>query len=362
MSLLDTKKSICVINKGKTFYSGSTFKNINGQWGISYAVGDKEKSDLLALVNSVARGTNDVELSQKLVEESYSAFRFLYELGVEFDTKTIGQTRIRPCFSKKESYASLISFVSQFRENIRKVIKQSNITLLSNSEVVQITSDTEKCTGCIVRRDNEIIKITTNNAVVLATGGDCGNFYPNIVDKDLTGDGYKLADDLGLKLVNLKYKQRVWEDCNGRRGFHPYMFFSDKYKFTDYSYAPVNDIYGDFKRHKDERVSHVPISNLQPDKIMDKHYLSYIPELNSRFALNVINKKSGQVEYKVLPYYQVSNGGIEVNENGETSLRDLYAVGEVAGGMHGGDRVGGMMICAAIVFGRRAARSILNRS
>lgn len=46
--------------------------------------------------------------------------------------------------------------------------------------------------------------------------------------------------------------------------------------------------------------------------------------------------------------------GVEIGCNGETPVAGLYGAGEVTTGMHGGDRVGGMMITSALVFGRRA--------
>ena len=48
-------------------------------------------------------------------------------------------------------------------------------------------------------------------------------------------------------------------------------------------------------------------------------------------------------------------GGIRVDaETGETTVKGLFAAGEVAGGMHGSNRLGGNSLSDLLVFGRRA--------
>jgi succinate dehydrogenase / fumarate reductase flavoprotein subunit len=48
-------------------------------------------------------------------------------------------------------------------------------------------------------------------------------------------------------------------------------------------------------------------------------------------------------------------GGVEVNpDTGATTVPGLYAVGEVSGGMHGSNRLGGNSLSDLLVFGRRA--------
>jgi succinate dehydrogenase/fumarate reductase flavoprotein subunit len=50
-------------------------------------------------------------------------------------------------------------------------------------------------------------------------------------------------------------------------------------------------------------------------------------------------------------------GGIEMDENGATSVPGLYAAGEVTGGVDGANRLGGNALTNTIVFGARAGRS-----
>jgi succinate dehydrogenase/fumarate reductase flavoprotein subunit len=56
------------------------------------------------------------------------------------------------------------------------------------------------------------------------------------------------------------------------------------------------------------------------------------------------------------------NGGIRINEKAETTLPGLYAAGEVTGGMHGADRLGGNMLANCQVFGARAGEFAAKRA
>jgi fumarate reductase (CoM/CoB) subunit A len=48
-------------------------------------------------------------------------------------------------------------------------------------------------------------------------------------------------------------------------------------------------------------------------------------------------------------------GGVRTDDQGATTIKGLYAAGEVAGGDHGGNRLGGNALASCQVMGRRAA-------
>jgi aspartate oxidase len=58
--------------------------------------------------------------------------------------------------------------------------------------------------------------------------------------------------------------------------------------------------------------------------------------------------------YPVLHY---QNGGLVIDEHGETTVEGLYAAGEIAGGAHGRNRMMGNSLLECTVFGRRAGRA-----
>jgi fumarate reductase (CoM/CoB) subunit A len=50
-------------------------------------------------------------------------------------------------------------------------------------------------------------------------------------------------------------------------------------------------------------------------------------------------------------------GGLVIDENAATSLKGLWAAGEVTGGIHGGNRLGGNALADTQVFGKRAGEN-----
>ncbi|MCK4890994.1 MAG: FAD-binding protein, partial [Candidatus Aminicenantes bacterium] len=58
----------------------------------------------------------------------------------------------------------------------------------------------------------------------------------------------------------------------------------------------------------------------------------------------------------VFPTLHYQNGGIEINEKGETNIKGLYVAGEVSGGVHGRNRLMGNSVLDYNVFGRRTGK------
>ena len=64
----------------------------------------------------------------------------------------------------------------------------------------------------------------------------------------------------------------------------------------------------------------------------------------------------------VFPTLHYQNGGVEINVRTETSVPGLFAAGEVAGGVHGKNRLMGNSQLDLYVFGRRAGRFAAERA
>jgi aspartate oxidase len=62
----------------------------------------------------------------------------------------------------------------------------------------------------------------------------------------------------------------------------------------------------------------------------------------------------------IYPTLHYQNGGIQIDEDGRTEVKGLWASGEVTGGIHGTNRLMGNSLLDIAVFGRRAAESVQN--
>jgi succinate dehydrogenase/fumarate reductase flavoprotein subunit len=75
-------------------------------------------------------------------------------------------------------------------------------------------------------------------------------------------------------------------------------------------------------------------------------------KLFKRYGIDIT--KEPMLVYPTLHY---QNGGLKFNERGETSIPGLYAAGEVTGGVHGENRLGGNSLMDVLVFGRIAGKN-----
>ena len=94
-----------------------------------------------------------------------------------------------------------------------------------------------------------------------------------------------------------------------------------------------------------------------------------IPEADADISLPYMLRRyrSGGIDplaepiltYPVLHY---QNGGLVIDEDGETTVQGLFACGEIAGGTHGRNRMMGNSLLECCVFGRRAGRAAAVRA
>ena len=89
------------------------------------------------------------------------------------------------------------------------------------------------------------------------------------------------------------------------------------------------------------------------------------PDFNRQSMDTVTSDLSKALYYavQIAPGIHHTMGGVEVNTKSEVIDKDgnpipgLYAAGEVTGGVHGANRLGGNAITDIVVFGRNAAKN-----
>jgi fumarate reductase (CoM/CoB) subunit A len=89
------------------------------------------------------------------------------------------------------------------------------------------------------------------------------------------------------------------------------------------------------------------VSHLPPDIIETR-----LPVMLEQFLLFDIDIRKEPME--VAPTAHHIMGGVKITQNGETTIPGLFACGEVAGGVHGANRLGGNALADTLVFGKRA--------
>ncbi len=86
----------------------------------------------------------------------------------------------------------------------------------------------------------------------------------------------------------------------------------------------------------------------------ERVFLSYLDQYNFCLKRGLDLKKEPCEVAPALHYFM---GGVQIDEWGRTGLPGLYAAGEVAGGLHGANRLGGNSLADLLVFGARAGQA-----
>ena len=210
----DKIRRILLLSKNELFTSGSSFRNLNGRWGITHAANDVEKERLLATINTLSKGTNNPALSQILVEESHQAFLRLNDWGVRFTHHHPGGKLLRviPCFADTP-LAAIIKDTHQCAEILSRRLDRNIVTCLPDIQAQSIETNQNGFTGVFTTHQHKTLHIKAQ-AAILATGGNAATFQQHIVDPGLTGDGYKILQELDLPLKNMQFSQMAWEEMD----------------------------------------------------------------------------------------------------------------------------------------------------
>ena len=210
-------------------------------------------------------------------------------------------------------------------------------------------------------------------AVIMATGGWGRIFKVTSNSWEGTGDGVVLGYDAGAELVDMEMMQfhptgMVWppgvrgllvtEGVRGEGGLlrnsegARYMENYDKEKMelsTRDVVARANYTEVQEGRGSEHGGVFLDITHLGYEGIMKK-----LPTMYEQFK-NLADIDISREPMEVFPTVHYTMGGIKVDpETCATNVPGLFAAGEVAGGLHGANRLGGNSLSDLLVFGRRA--------
>jgi succinate dehydrogenase / fumarate reductase, flavoprotein subunit len=236
-------------------------------------------------------------------------------------------------------------------------------------------------------------------AVVLATGGIGKTYKVTSNSWEYTGDGHALALRAGAKLLNMEFVQlhptgMVWPPSvrgllvtESVRGDGGVLTNSEGKRFM-FNYVPdvFRAMYAETEEEAD-RWYNDQANNRRPPELLPRDEVArsinaevkagrgsphggVFLDVSARLPAEEILRKlpSMHHQFKELADVDITKepmevgptahyvmGGVEVDpDTGAASVPGLFAVGEVSGGMHGSNRLGGNSLSDLLVFGRRA--------
>ena len=326
-----------------------------------YKIGDPTKIEIMAkespaLVKEIDRwGANFAKLKNgKLDQRFFGAHKYR-----------------RTCFSGDFTGLSIL-------KTLLKKADELNIPIFDNQYVTELLVKDNTCFGAMsFNLMSSRRTVYFADAVILCTGGHTRIWKKSSSRKnENTGDGYYLALKAGCKLIDMEMVQfhpsgmvlpeeiegtLVTEAVRGEGGklinnkgerfmkkYDPKrMELSTRDKVAIANYTEIIEGRGT----KNGGVF-LDISHKSKEFIMEK-----LPSIYRQF-LEAQMLDISKFAMEVAPTAHYSMGGILVNpKNLSTSVKGLFAAGEVTGGLHGANRLGGNSLAEIIIFGKRAGTS-----
>lgn len=360
-------------------FSKDTLQESNtyyAQGGIAVALNPDDSPELhYKDTISVGAGFNEEKIVKIVVEEGIERVKDLIKMGIKFDknnglsfTREAAHSRRRIIHAHGDATGCEVATV------LIEIIKQrDNIDIYENHMLLDILANENKAYGAtFLDVKTKKIKIFLSKYLILATGG-AGQIYLHTTNPlTATGDGIAAAYRAGARVMDLEFYQ-----------FHPTSLDIDLTQRFLISEAVRGE--GAYLLNSyGERfmLNYHPLAELAPRDIVtraiflemletqNKIYLDLRPigerKIKERFP--TIYKKC--LEYgiditrelvPVSPAAHYFMGGVETDEFGRTSLKNLYACGEVAcTGLHGANRLASNSLLEGLVFGKRCIDAISN--
>jgi L-aspartate oxidase len=347
------------------------------QGGIQAAFGDDDSPEQHAEdVWQSSHATANRRLVDVLTSEAPGAIHWLEELGVQF-TRENGGYRLARCggASRKRLLQVGDRTGHAMTTALREAVEASSTRAFPKSPLRKL-EPTEN--GWRARCGEHVIEAAT---VVLAAGGRC--FREAEERRELstnhpgaTGEVTRIALELGAEsrdLDALQYHPNggAWPpNMQGysipetTRAYGAVLLNANGEEFTD-SLGPRDAVsQAIFDQVEAGRGVETPDGRpavyLDTTRITEEDAEISLPYMLRRYRAADIDPLTEPIlTYPVLHY---QNGGLVIDEHGETTLEGLFAAGEIAGGTHGRNRMMGNSLLECTVFGRRAGKAAAEKA
>ncbi|MDR0921026.1 MAG: flavocytochrome c [Lactobacillales bacterium] len=359
-------------------------------------------------------GTNNKELLRYFVDNSASAIDWLDQHGIVLNNlTTTGGMSVSRTHRPSDGSAVGGYLVNGLLENVGKL----KIPIFVNADVTKIHTDKSgKVDGVEVTVKDTEKHTIQSKAVVVTTGGFGSNKemiekykpelkgYVSTNHAGATGDGIQMIENLGGAVVDMEQIQihptveqenaylvseavrgegAILVSSNGERFFNEmetrdkvsaainaldeksaYLIFDqgvrDRAKAID-TYVKKGFVIEGKTMAELAKKADLPEKNLEETvNTWNQAVTEKKDTLGRTTAMDNKLEKGPFYAIKIAPGIHHTMGGVVINTQTEVLKKDgkaipgLYAAGEVTGGLHGGNRIGGNAVADIVIFGRQA--------
>lgn len=356
---------------------------VMAEGGIQAAIGEDD-SPQIHFEDTLKAGhlCADKKLVARLAISAPNTIRWLIEQGMSFDRENsdfVGSKLLR----KKPGGATrarILSFKDYTGVEMMRVLREAveldeRINVWNRCPLIELLSDEDgNCVGGVIYDlSTHRFVLVRASKVILATGGTGRlhlNDFPTSNHYGATADGLVLAYRIGAKLREIDSFQYhptgvAWPSfrlggliSEAARSAGAYLINGEGKRFID-ELLPRDIVSAAILRECAEgrgveREGKVGVFLDVPD--LERRNPGILKE--RLVSLSHLGKQCNidlTVEpVMVRPTLHYQNGGVVIDENGQTTVSGLYCVGEMTGGIHGRNRMMGNALQEIITFGRRA--------
>ena len=375
--------SVYIVTKSNEDESNTKY----AQGGIAAVWHDKDTIEKHIQDTLIAgAGLCDEEAVRVVVTEGTERVRELIELGANFDKNKEGTYDLAKEGGHSEHrilhYKDITGYEIE-RALIAQIRKHKNITVLDHhyaidvitqhhlGEVVTSHSKDIKCFGAyILNTKTQKIETVLSKITLMATGG-AGHVYATTTNPTIaTGDGIAMVYRAKGRVKDMEFVQ-FHPTSLYNPGEHPSFLITEAIRGFG---AVLKTVDGkEFMQKYDERLSLAPrdivaraIDNELKTRGEDfvyldcrhldrKAFIEHFPNIYEKCMKLGIDPFVKMIP--VVPAMHYLCGGILVDNNGQSSIGNLFAVGECAcTGLHGANRLASNSLLEAVVFAHRAAK------
>ncbi len=327
---------------------------------------------------------NDQTLLEKYCASAHLGAELMEKFGLIFFRKSSGEPAPLPVALGGHSMPRSLSGYSEgipIGTALRGSAARAGIHILDETMVLALLKRDNAVTGavCLDRLSGETISIASKQTI-LATGGLGWLFYPHTSNtRTMTGDGFALALEAGAELVDMEQQQfipfalthpdsMVGIICGEPAVAGPYG------KLVDVNGSEIlKDV-----RTKTRAQASTAIALAKERGVVTEHggaLLDLSPNLQrvigekmfaflrrtSPAMIDAVRRAygdeaaMGKVPWDVFPTAHYQMGGVRIHADCRVhAVKNLFAIGETAGGLHGGNRLGSTALAELFVFGKLA--------
>lgn len=360
---------VLIVSKTRVGFGNNTYIS---KGSFAAATGESEPLDNpeVHVKDSVTGGRfiNDQKLLTAMAREAGAQIAFLEKCGVNF-YKEKGKIMFRqiPGHSYPRHVRGEHQAGTDFILPMRTYAKKIGVRFVDRVFITRLFTSNGRIAAATGIAQDGSVHAFISNCSIIATGGFAQVYLHTNNAAGMTGDGYALAFEIGIALKDMEFVQ-FYPTALGNLGTRILMYetlvFStgavlknssgeniiEKHGLTDPLVMTRDRLARAIMREilEGRAVEHgviMDLSNIPEDKLARVSYL--LPS----------SGLSGEREFVVSPTVHFCMGGIVIDKNAETRVSGLFAAGEVCGGIHGANRLGGNALSEVFSIGGIAGKN-----